>query len=328
MRYNTLGIQVTNTCNMACGHCITDSSPHARGDLTWQQIEAAVRSAAPQVDGVCVTGGEPLLRRDVTLRTIRLTRELGLRSSMVSNGYWTRTADEARATWHELETAGLQKLAVSFDRFHDRIINGRTLDVLLATGANTSIEIQVQYCGDRGDQAYRVAEATAAHHGVTLVTAEVLPFGRGRALAIRRDVNLAAVPDAPCGVAVRPVLTPEGELFTCCGPARGAADHSPLRLRTRAADDVGAALAVGATNPILNLIHTKGPRALFDRLSPVLRERVSKRLLDGSICSLCRAITDDSDAVRELEATLERDRLRLVALSAVMRTAQDELAAR
>lgn len=328
MRYNTLGIQVTNTCNMTCAHCITDSSPQARGDLTWPQIEAAVRSAAPHVDGVCVTGGEPLLRRELAFRTIRLTRDLGLRSSMVSNGYWARTPDEAHTVWHDLEKAGLHKLAVSFDRFHDRIVSAQSLDVLLETGAGTSIEIQVQYCGDRADAAYRTAEAMAARHGVALVTAEVLPFGRGRQLAIQRTVDLADVPDDPCGVAVRPVLTPEGELFTCCGPARGADDLSPLRLNATTADDVGTALSSGATNPILNLIHNTGPRALFDRLSPALRERVSKRLLDGSICSLCRAITDDRDAVTELESTLETDRLRLVALSALMRNAQDELTVR
>lgn len=328
MRYNTLGIQVTNTCNMACGHCITDSSPQARGDLTWPQIEAAVRSAAPHVDGICVTGGEPLLRRELTLRTIRLTRELCLRSSMVTNGYWARTPDEARGVWHALEDAGLQKLAVSFDRFHDRIVSGGSLDVLLATGAGTSIEMQVQYCGDRTDEAYRIAEKTAARHAARLVTAEVLPFGRGRQLAIRRGVDVATVPKDPCGVAVRPVLTPEGELFTCCGPARGAAPHSPLRLHIQTTDEVGAALSAGATNPILNLIHSKGPRALLNRLSPPVRDRVSKRLLDGSICSLCRAITDDAEAVAELHAALEHDRLRLIALSAVMHTAQDELVPR
>uniref|UniRef100_UPI003F499B55 radical SAM protein n=1 Tax=Pseudonocardia sp. CA-138482 TaxID=3240023 RepID=UPI003F499B55 len=326
MRYNTLGIQVTNTCNMACQHCITDSSPQARGDLTWPQIEAAVRGAAAHVDGVCVTGGEPLLRRDLTLRTIRLTRELGLRSSMVTNGYWARSNDEARAVWDALESAGLQKLAVSFDRFHDRIVSGGSLDVLLATGAGRSVEMQVQYCGDRADEAYRIAATTADRHGVALVTAEVLPFGRGRKLAIRRGVDPAAIPDDPCGVAVRPVLTPEGELFTCCGPARGAAPHSPLRLSIRSTGEVGAALSAGAAIPILNVIHNRGPRALFNRLSPELRERVSKRLLDGSICSLCRAITDDRDAVAALEAALEPERLRLVALSAVMRAAQDELA--
>ncbi|KWX06046.1 hypothetical protein TH66_00125 [Carbonactinospora thermoautotrophica] len=230
--------------------------------------------------------------------------------------------------WHALEDAGLQKLAVSFDRFHDRIVSGASMEVLLATGAGTSIEMQVQYCGDRTDEAYRIAEKVAARYGATLTTAEVLPFGRGRQIATRRSVDVGTVPDDPCGVVVRPVLTPEGELFTCCGPARGAAQNSPLRLSIDATDEVGAALSAGATNPILNLIYSKGPRALFDRLSPPVRERVSKRLLDGSICSLCRAITDDGEAVAELDEVLERDRLRLVALSAVMRAAQDDLATR
>jgi hypothetical protein len=296
--------------------------------LTWQQIEAAVRSAAPHVDGVCVTGGEPLLHRDLALRTIRLTRELDLRSSMVTNGYWARTPAEAEAVFCDLENAGLHKLAVSFDRYHDRIVSGSSLNLLLAIGARTSIELQVQYCGDRTDEAYRTADELATRHGVALMTAEVLPFGRGLQIALRRSVDVAAVPDDPCGVAVRPVLTPEGELFTCCGPAGGAAPRSPLRLHIGSTDDVGSALTAGATNPILNVIHSKGPRALFDKLSPLVRERVSTRLLDGSICSLCRAITDDDEAVAELADALETDRMRLIALSAVMQVAQDELAAR
>lgn len=328
MRYNTLGIQVTNTCNMTCDHCITDSSPQARGDLSWDQIEAAIRSAAPHIDGVCVTGGEPLLRKDLTLRTIQLTRALGLRSSMVTNGYWARSSSEADSVCGELEYAGLQKLAVSFDRFHDRIVSGFSLDTLLAAGAKTVIEVQVQYCGDCGDDAYRIAEDAARRHGVELATAEVLPFGRGRQIARKGSVDIDAVPDEPCGVAVRPVLTPEGELFTCCGPARGAAGYSPLRLGEGNARDTGDALSAGAIDPVLNMIHNQGPRALLTHLSPSTRERVAGRLLDASICSLCRAVTDDEEAVAELAGALEPDRIRLVALSAVMQAAQDQGAVR
>lgn len=262
---------------------------------------------------------------DLTLRTIRLTRELGLRSSMVPNGYWARTPAEAEDVCGDLEDAGLQKLAVSFDRFHNRIVSGTSLDLLLATGARTSIELQVQYRGDQADEAYRTAEKVAARHGAALATADVLPFGRGRLLTLRRSVDVETVPDDPCGVAVRPVLT-QGELFTFCGPARGAAQTSPLRLAIDSPDDVGSALSVGATNPILNLIHSKGPRVLLARLSLPVRERVSKRLLDGSICSLCRAITDDDEAVAELNDVLENDQMRLIALSALMQAAQDELA--
>lgn len=311
---------------MTCGHCITDSSPKARGDLEWSQIEAAVRTAVPHVDGVCVTGGEPLLRRELTFRTIRLTRELGLRSSMVTNGFWARTSREARSVWRDLDDAGLQKLAVSFDRFHDRIVNEGTLDLLLSTGRETTIEMQVQYCGDRTDDAYRIAESVTTRHGAVLQTAAVLPFGRGLQIALRRAVDVNEIPDDPCGVAVRPVLTPEEELFTCCGPARGAAMDSPLRLDISTTAEVGRALNTAAANPILNVIHSKGPQALFALLSPPVQQRVTRNLLDASICSLCRAITDDQEVVAELSSALEPDRLRLIALSAVMQVAQDDVA--
>lgn len=324
MRYNTLGIQITNTCNMTCAHCITDSSPSARGDLSWVDILTAIRSAAPHIDGVCVTGGEPMLRPDLTLRTIALTRELGLISSMTTNGFWSRTEAETRRVFDQLAAAGLAKMGVSFDRFHDRIVDADSLNRLLAVGAETDICIKIHYCGGRSDAAYQIVTELACKHGVTVLPSDVLPFGRGRQIAIRRNPSIDRVPDAACGVAVRPVLTPEGDLYTCCGPARGARQDSPLRLRastpTRTAVGTGDALRHGASNPLLNLIHTRGPRALYDRLSADAQQRVAGRLLDESFCSLCRAITDDPDAVAELETALEGERFVLMAAAGYMQT--------
>ena len=327
MRYNTLGIQITNTCNMTCAHCITDSSPSARGDLSWKQIEEAVRSAAPHIEGVCVTGGEPMLRPELTLKTITLTRDLGLISSMVTNAFWSRTQGETLRVFRQLADAGLSKMGVSFDRFHDRIVNAATLDRLLTVGAETNIRIQIQYCGDRTDAAYRTITDVAGRHGVEILSSDVVPFGRGQQIAIRRNPNIDRVPDAACGVAVRPVLTPEGDLYTCCGPARGAPADSPLRLRTSAPSDVGDALRSGASNPLLNLIHTQGPRALYDRLSPESQQRVAGRLLDESFCALCRAITDDRGAVAELESVLADQRFVLMAAAGFMQIRAEQDAA-
>ncbi|WP_024800566.1 radical SAM protein [Nocardia sp. BMG51109] len=329
MRYNTLGIHLTNACNLSCGHCITDSSPHARGDLTWPQIEAAVRSAAAHVDGVCITGGEALLRRELALRTIRLTRSLGLRASLVTNGFWARSRAEADAMVAELVDAGLDKLAVSFDRYHftpkHRGVRAELLDTLLAAAAAApDLELVVQYCGRGEDDAYRIAAQAAARHAARLETAAVLPFGRGRNLLLRREVDINEVPDGPCGVVGRPILTPEGDFYTCCGPARGAHAESPLRLPIDSAADVGGALARAEVDPIINTIHTHGPKAMLGMLSDVTRRRVSENLLDGSMCSLCRAITDDAEATDEVRTALSGNEVRLIALSAVLGVAQNK----
>mgnify|MGYP001207950248 CR=1 FL=1 len=321
MRYNTLGIQITNTCNMECAHCITNSSPSARGDLSWEGIEAAVRNSAPYIDGVCVTGGEPWIRRDTTLKTIRLAHSLGLVSSMISNGYWARTDEEARRVFSQLEEAGLDKLAVSFDGYHsihERLTGIRVLDRFLTCGSGTGIQLQVQYCGNSGDEAYQQVKKLTEVHRVPLLSSGVLPFGRGRNLAVMRRPSIDNVPGDACGVVVRPVLTPEGDLYTCCGPARGAHPDSPLRLPIASPAQAGEALRSAASRPLLNLLHTQGPRALYDRLSPEAQQRVAKRLLDESFCSLCRAITDDADAVAELEEVLADDRFFLLAAAGFM----------
>ncbi|AUS79074.1 hypothetical protein C1701_12725 [Actinoalloteichus sp. AHMU CJ021] len=324
MRYNTLGIHMTNTCQLSCDHCITDSSPTASGDLEWAQIEAAIRAAASHVDGVCVTGGEALIRRSRTLRTIRLTRELGLISSLVTNGYWARREAFAQRTLDELVTAGLHKMAVSYDTYHERFLGPEVYARLLALGTDTDIVIKLQYCGDGRDEAYRNAVALASRYGVELDRAEVLPFGRGSALVPAGVPAVDEVPNGPCGVVVRPVLTPENELFTCCGPARGSHPHSPLRLEITTTSDVGSALGEAEADPILNVIHSHGPRRLFDYLDPSTRDRITGRLRDPSLCSMCRAITDDPDAVAELTRALDPQRLRLIALSAVLHDARED----
>jgi radical SAM family protein len=323
MRYNTFGIHMTNTCQMSCDHCITDSAPTARGNLDWDRIEPAIRTAAAHVDGVCVTGGEALIRRGLTLKTIRLTSELGLISSLVTNGYWGRREPFARRTFAELAEAGLHKLAVSYDAYHERFLGSEVYDRLLTLGADTDITIKLQYCGDGRDEAYRIAADLASRHGVELDTAEVLPFGRGSELVPTGAVDVDEVPTGPCGVVVRPVLTPEGDLFTCCGPARGSHPDSPLRLKIDTAAEAGSALKAAETDPILNVIHSHGPRRLFDHLAPATRDRIAARLRDPSLCSMCRAITDDPEAVAELTETLRPQRLRLIALSAVLHDARE-----
>ncbi|NNH73742.1 radical SAM protein [Nocardia uniformis] len=323
MRYNTLAVHITNRCPLTCAHCITDSSPRARGDLSWEQVEAAVRSAAAYVDGVCVTGGEPMLLPELALASIELTRSLGLRSSMVTSGYWARDDNRATEIVRRLTASGLDKLAVSFDQYHlvqptAPYVGETTLHHLLSASSGTDLEMVVQYCGPQDHDAYDIATKSAHRFGARFEAAEVLPFGRGIQLARRRGATVDEVPETACGVVGRPVLTPEGDLYTCCGPARGAPPDSPLRLPLGRADDVGDALSVASRDPIINALYVRGPRRMFNMLSDPARQRISANLLNGSMCSLCRAITDDPGAVVELRAALTPLALQLVAQAGVV----------
>ena len=100
-----VAIMLTRRCDIACGHCSVVSGPDVRGpEPPLDDLLEAVRAAAAAGAGaIQLTGGEPMLRRDVALELLREARRLGIASAITTNGSWGRTLDEARAALREAE---------------------------------------------------------------------------------------------------------------------------------------------------------------------------------------------------------------------------------
>ena len=68
-RLNYLFWETTHACNLHCRHCGSDCGPRLSGELSTDEIKAAFRSISEDFDAktimVAVTGGEPLLRKDL-----------------------------------------------------------------------------------------------------------------------------------------------------------------------------------------------------------------------------------------------------------------------
>jgi len=135
-RHDNLRVSVTDRCNIRCYYCMPETgapfTPHGE-ILRYEEIERFVRVAvALGVTKVRITGGEPLVRRDLpvlvsALRRIDGIRELALTTNAVL------LAEQAEA----LYAAGLRRLNVHLDtldreRFRqitrrdelDRVLNG------------------------------------------------------------------------------------------------------------------------------------------------------------------------------------------------------------
>ena len=114
-----LRVSVTDRCNLRCGYCMPEADyewlPKAQL-LTFEEIATLVDVFMDVgVERVRLTGGEPLLRRDLPslvsrLRSLRRPAEAGLRDiAMTTNGLGL--ADQAPA----LRAAGLDRLTISLD---------------------------------------------------------------------------------------------------------------------------------------------------------------------------------------------------------------------
>jgi radical SAM protein with 4Fe4S-binding SPASM domain len=81
--------ETTRACNLRCRHCGSDCTVPKPGELTTEEIKAVFKSIASDFDArtimVAVTGGEPLLRKDL-FDVMGYAHALGFPWGMVTNG--------------------------------------------------------------------------------------------------------------------------------------------------------------------------------------------------------------------------------------------------
>jgi cyclic pyranopterin phosphate synthase len=125
-----LRLSVTDRCNLRCAYCMPelDYVWLPREDLLqFEEIEALVELFLDEgVDKVRLTGGEPLLRRDLPVLVRGLAAKPRIRDlALTTNG--VLLADNAQA----LKDAGLHRLTVSLDTLrHDRFASLARFDEL------------------------------------------------------------------------------------------------------------------------------------------------------------------------------------------------------
>jgi len=111
--HNNLRISVTDRCNIRCTYCMPESVQFLpRADLlTFEEIERFVRVASTLgINKVRLTGGEPLVRRDLPRLIERLASLPGIEDvGLTSNGILL--GPMARA----LRDSGLRRINVSLD---------------------------------------------------------------------------------------------------------------------------------------------------------------------------------------------------------------------
>jgi cyclic pyranopterin phosphate synthase len=112
-RHDYLRISITDRCNLRCQYCMPEEMAwmERREILSFEEIVRFTRVAVSVgVTKVRITGGEPLVRKDVVSLVERLARVEGLADlSLTTNGVLLRKLAEP------LHKAGLRRLNVSLD---------------------------------------------------------------------------------------------------------------------------------------------------------------------------------------------------------------------
>lgn len=190
-----LRISVTDRCNFRCHYCMPENQkflPH-RELLDYSEIALlANRFIAHGIRKIRLTGGEPLVRRDIDV----LIRELGRHVHAGRLEELTLTTNGSRLAEHAemLAEAGVKRINVSMDslnsvRFREITRGGNLEQVLTGIAAarrhNIAIKINMVALKDQNeDEILNMAEYCAANgHDLTVI--ETMPLGEG--VAGRQD---------------------------------------------------------------------------------------------------------------------------------------------
>jgi GTP 3',8-cyclase len=181
---NYLRVSVTPRCNLRCQYCLPDGSPPVSPEalnteeltrLTAQFIELGVSH-------IRLTGGEPLVRRDLTTLVGNIANLPGVKDlSMTTNGVLLARQADA------LVRAGLRRVNISLDSLNaqrlERIAGGPVLDRIIqsldaadAAGLGP-IKLNMVVIRDINDDEVEAMAEFCAERGYILRLIEPMPMG-------------------------------------------------------------------------------------------------------------------------------------------------------
>jgi cyclic pyranopterin phosphate synthase len=219
-RIVNLRISVTDRCNLRCFYCIPEEDvewlPRA-GILSFEEIERFARIVAGLgIHKLRITGGEPLLRKDLP----RLVASLVAVPGIADVGMTTNGVGLARLAV-PLREAGLFRLNVSLDTLDRELFRKLTrrdaLDAVLegleAAAAAGFAPIKINAVIERDKNVHEVVPLAklARERGFVLRFIEYMPIGAGDGWSPRAVVSNAEILDLlrPLGE-LEPVSEPDG----------------------------------------------------------------------------------------------------------------------
>ena len=137
IKFKSIVIETTNICNASCMMCYQDSSPKGSKingikTLPLEKIKKILKHAISLQyldSAVHFAGGETFLHWEKTLEIIKYSKKLGfLEISATTNGFWAKNNRTLPKKVTELKNAGLSRIELSFDYWHNIYIEQETIE--------------------------------------------------------------------------------------------------------------------------------------------------------------------------------------------------------
>jgi hypothetical protein len=265
-------------------------------------IDEATR--IPSFELIAFTGGECFLLGEALNELIGRATSRGFRTRVITNGFWAKNADAARARVASVRAQGLGEMMLSTGTFHQRFVPVARV----AAGARAAAEagivtrIAVEACdqSDFDDRTLTEALQDLIETKRVFIGRDAwMPDAGGRGTAsVTHERLLTEKPNAAygrCGQILNVVsVTPRQDLIACCGFPQ---EQLPRMRLGSVADQTLDAVLESAPPELLKMwLHVDGPSGIA---AFVARHVPGYRFPEtASICDACVTLQRDGVAMR------------------------------
>ncbi len=302
-----VGVQLTESCDLACQHCSTNSSPKVTTKLDRGYLKAVleqVKEIDPLAE-VGFTGGEVFYVRDLLYYAIGLVRDLGLAYSVTTNGTWSVDSTERQQVLHSI--LDVRKLGISADVYHATAVPRRAIGRALQEARELGIDAVIRYTYTEGEEFEEILKELGLGTDDERMRVHFSGVMRvGRATKLKPGVFPMFPEREPCLAASTLMIRSTGGIFGCCGESMYVRGPHDLRFGHVKNTPLKDAVDARSNSRVLQTIRTIGARQLAVQ-SGVIRDDPDDEVLARSPCGSCHLLLQEENKSK-VNAAAERIR--------------------
>ena len=292
-----LAFGYSTRCNIRCEHCVaTEDIPDGRKMDHEKAKEIIVEMAGAGVGGISFSAGEPFLYFDEIAELVKLCRQNGIYTRIVTNSFWAKTEESADSLVAELKENGLCQLRLSYSRWHQKNVN--RLNVLNAARScrKVGLNYYVSFITDfsKEDDQH---EQFLRDHCLTFFPEPVIYAGRAESFKHR---SILTDYQANC-CNMNPYLTPDLDMYGCCDAGSHFPETNFFYLGSLNDNTLEQLFAKSETDRLHNLIRTMGITNIASFTGMKARE-----IITYSKCELCRKLFNSPETLTKLRAEVSQ----------------------
>lgn len=225
-----VGLFLTLQCNAQCKHCMFECSPEQSEKLPLELAEKIIFHATDLgAQWISFTGGEPFLEYDSLVKLVGFAHESGLKTEVVTNGYWAEDSETASKLLKKLVDAGLDVLNLSLDDFHEEYVPVEHVKTVYKAAVDLELKQVIMISSSPGskitsssikelleDEKIQIhGEPRVSKLNAVVFETQFTPVGRGDGM----DFEPQLFTSLKCREVLRDIgVKPNGNVLPCCGP--------------------------------------------------------------------------------------------------------------